>query len=110
LNNLIILVDVNALGQSQGTMYEHNCSNYEHKFNSFGLNTLVIDGHKIEDIVNALKNAKSQTDKPTAIVCNTIKGKGFLDKIEGKLNWHGKDLGSDYDSCLEGLKNKIKHT
>jgi transketolase len=45
------------------------------------MNTLVIDGHKIEDIVNALKNAKSQTDKPTAIVCNTIKGKGFLDKI-----------------------------
>lgn len=93
LNNLTVFVDVNALGQSQETMYAHHTEVYEARFKAFGFNTIVVDGHSIAEIVAGLTNAHSQTDKPTALVCRTLKGKGFVEKVEGHLNWHGKDLG-----------------
>ena len=51
LNNLTVFVDVNALGQSQATMYGHNLGVYHDRFQSFGFNTIVIDGHSIKEIV-----------------------------------------------------------
>ena len=47
-----------------------------------------------------MKNAKSENEKPTAVICKTEKGKGFGEKIEGQLNWHGKDLGAEFDASL----------
>jgi transketolase len=41
-----------------------------------------------------LQAAKAETNRPTALICKTEKGKGFGENIEGKLNWHGKDLGA----------------
>lgn len=108
LNNLTVFVDVNALGQSQETMYAHHTEVYEARFKAFGFNTIVVDGHSIAEIVAGLVNAHSQTEKPTALVCRTLKGKGFVEKVEGHLNWHGKDLGGEFDPSLQLLKSKIK--
>lgn len=108
LNNLTVFVDVNALGQSQETMYAHHTEVYEARFRAFGFNTIVVDGHSITDIVAGLANSHSQTEKPTALVCRTLKGKGFVEKVEGHLNWHGKDLGGEFDPSLQLLKSKIR--
>jgi transketolase len=48
LNNLTLFVDVNALGQSQQTMYGHDVTVYEERFKSFGFNICSIDGHNIK--------------------------------------------------------------
>lgn len=47
LNNLTVLVDVNAIGQSSNTMYSHDLKVYEDRFKAFGMNTVVVDGHSI---------------------------------------------------------------
>ena len=91
------------------TMYSHDLAVYSERFKAFGFNTIVVDGHSIGELVDGLKKAKAEGDKPTALICRTEKGKGFGDKIEGKLNWHGKDLGAEFDACIEVLKSKIKH-
>lgn len=108
LNNLTVFVDVNKLGQSQETMYAHDTKVYADRFKAFGFHTIVIDGHSIKELVGALEEARKQTDHPTAVICKTEKGKGFGEKIEGKLNWHGKDLGAEFDACLALVKGRIK--
>lgn len=58
LNNLILFVDVNRLGQSQATMFEHNVEAYKKKFAGFGWDAKVIDGHNVAQIISALEKAK----------------------------------------------------
>ena len=89
LDNLIALVDVNGLGQSQQTMYGHDLQTYQSRFESFGWHTEVIDGHNIEEIIAALESAIQLQGRPAVIIARTIKGKGvsFLENREG---WHGK--------------------
>lgn len=67
---------------------------YRDRFSAFGFATHVVDGHSIAALESALNEANKQTDKPTVIICKTLKGKGFVEKIEGKMDWHGKDLGA----------------
>ena len=93
LNNLIGIVDMNALGQSDPTMYGHNSKSYCSKFQAFGWETIPIDGHCCNAIVKALNIARNQKDKPTVLIIKTFKGKGFGTIIEGKEGWHGKALG-----------------
>lgn len=90
-------------------MYAHHTEIYEERFKSFGFNVYVVDGHSIKELVEAITKGKEVLDRPTAIVCKTIKGKGFDNIVEGKLNWHGKDLGPEYEKSLEILQGKIKH-
>ena len=73
------------------TMYQHDIGVYTERFKSFGFNVVVIDGHSIAELVDALKKAKVETDRPTAVISKTEKGKGFGQNVEGN-NWHGKDL------------------
>ena len=58
LNNLTVFVDVNRLGQSQATMFEHNVEAYKKKWAGFGWNALVIDGHSVTAILGALDKAR----------------------------------------------------
>jgi transketolase len=48
-----------------------------------------IDGHNIEEIINACSMAKAVSQRPTAIIAHTIPGKG-VDFMEKKYEWHGK--------------------
>lgn len=104
LNNLIGIVDVNALGQSQRTMYAHDIDTYCSRFEAFGWQTIGIDGHDFDEILPALEKAKSSTDKPTMIVAKTYKGKG-VSSLENEDNWHGKAVpkGEDLDKVLAEL-------
>ncbi len=103
-DHLIAIVDVNRLGQSQATMYGHDLSHYESRFQANGWRTLTIDGHDIEEINRALDTAEASSGLPTAIIARTIKGKGisFLEDVNG---WHGKPLkkGEELEKALAEL-------
>jgi transketolase len=104
LDNLIGIIDVNGLGQSQRTMYDHDVETYRARFTAFGWQTVVIDGHNLEEILTALDTARSAKDRPTMIVARTLKGKG-VSFLEDKEGWHGKPLkkGEELERALKEL-------
>jgi transketolase len=93
LNNLIAIVDINRLGQSQESAFGHEMEVYEKRFQSFGWRTEVIDGHDMDEIMEVLAFIGAD-DKPLAILAKTYKGAGvsFLQDREG---WHGKPLSGE---------------
>jgi len=102
LSNLCLIVDINRLAQSEETMHGHDIKAYERKFKAFGLDVITIDGHKISEILKALKKARENM-MPTVILAKTIKGKG-ISFVENKNGWHGKPLmGEDSKRALEEL-------
>src|SRR5579864_3997389 len=94
LDNLTVIADVNALGQSKPTMYQHDMETYRRKFESEGFATEVIDGHDVSAVLAALDRAKATRGKPQAIVARTIKGHG-VSFCAGKEKWHGKAFSKD---------------
>jgi transketolase len=93
LRNLCAVVDVNRLGQSDPTMHQHDLAALARKFRAFGWDAIVVDGHKIDKILAALKQV-GKLGKPTVLVARTIKGKG-VSFIEDRNGWHGKPLKAD---------------
>jgi len=91
LDNLTVIADVNALGQSQPTMYQHQMDVYRKKFESEEFSTEVIDGHDVAAVLAALDRAKATKGRPQAILARTVKGHGFS-QVAGKEHWHGKPL------------------
>ena len=88
LDNLCVIVDNNNL-QIDGTI-EEVMSSYpiDKKFEAFGWNVMIIDGHDIDEIIDAIEKAKNHKGQPTAIVCKTVKGKG-VSFMENEAGWHG---------------------
>ena len=87
LDNLCVIVDNNNL-QIDGTI-EEVMSSYpiDEKFKSFGFQVINIDGHNIQEIIDAFDVAKNVKDKPTCIIAKTIKGKG-VSYMENDVKWH----------------------
>jgi transketolase len=108
LDNVIGIVDVNGLGQSQRTMYGHDGEVYRRRFEAFGWHAIAIDGHNMRDIIAALDESMAVTDKPSVIVATTKKGKG-VSFVEDKEGWHGKALkkGEEMDRAIGELQVKI---
>ena len=108
LDNLIGIVDVNGLGQSQRTMYGHDTEVYRRRFEAFGWHAVSVDGHNVAEIVAALDEAMAVTDKPAVIVAATRKGKG-VSFAEDKDGWHGKAFkkGEELDRALAELQPMV---
>ncbi len=94
LDHLIVMADVNALGQSGRTMYQHDCDVYRRKFESQQWQAEVIDGHDLSAVVGALDRARFNCGKPYAIIARTEKGHG-ISFLADKDGWHGKPLSKD---------------
>ncbi len=94
LDNLTAIVDVNALGQSERTMYKHDTAPYQKKFEANGWDTQVIDGHDPAAVMAALDRAKGVSGKPQAIIARTHKGHG-ISFLQDKDGWHGKALNKE---------------
>jgi transketolase len=105
LDNLIAVLDVNGLGQSQRTMYGHDTEVYRRRFEAFGWHAVAIDGHDMRQIVAALDEAMAVREKPAIIVAATKKGKG-VSFLEDKEGWHGKPLkkGEEAERALAELR------
>lgn len=89
LQNLTVFVDYNGL-QIDGKITDVMSSlPIPSKWESFGFHVIEVDGHQIEALHEAIEEAKSVTNKPTAIIMNTVKGKG-VKEMENVAGWHGK--------------------
>lgn len=104
LNNLCIFVDCNGL-QIDGFVSEvMNPNPLDEKFKAFGWNTKVIDGHNFDEIDEAVKLAK-KSDKPFAVICKTVKGKG-VSYMENQCSWHGTAPNKEqYEIGMKDLEN-----
>ena len=88
LDNLTAIIDNNGL-QIDGACSDVMCvDSIPDKFASFGWDTMSIDGHNMEEIIDALDRAEGHKGRPTVIVARTIKGKG-CSLFEGKVEYHG---------------------
>lgn len=89
LGNLCATVDVNRLGQSEPTMLEHDMETYRGRWEAFGWQALVVDGHNVAELLEAYDKAAATSDKPTVVLAQTYKGRG-IEFAEDKDGWHGK--------------------
>lgn len=91
LSNLTAIIDVNRLGQTRETMLGWDLDAYVRRIEAFGWKALPVDGHDVDAVDAAYAEAAATTDRPTAIVARTMKGRGVkaVEDLPGK---HGKPL------------------
>ena len=108
LENLCGITDVNALGQSRATMWQHDMEQFSRRWRAFGWHAIVIDGHDISAILDAFAEARATKGQPTMILARTIKGKG-VSFVEGKDGWHGKAFkkGEEMDRAIAELERQF---
>jgi transketolase len=108
LDNLCAIVDVNGLGQSRATQFGHDMEEFSRRWTAFGWHAIVIDGHDMDAILGALKQARDTKGQPTVILARTVKGQGVA-AIAGKDGWHGKALkkGEEEDKALAELQQQL---
>lgn len=106
LNNLVGIIDINRLGQSDPTSLGHEMEVYQKRWESCGWNSLVIEGNDVGAICKAFHSAEQSTDRPTMILAKTLKGKG-IPGIEDEMNWHGKALGAKADAAIAAIEAEI---
>ena len=87
LDNLCAFIDFNGLQIDGDITKVMNPTPIDEKFAAFGWNVVVIDGHDLEQIEAAV-DAFEKSNKPTAIVCKCVKGKG-VSFMENNAGWHG---------------------
>jgi transketolase len=100
LDKLTAIIDVNRLGQTGPTRYEWDLDIYADRFRSFGWHTIEIDGHDVEAVDRAYAEAIAQTDRPTAVIAKTVKGKG-VEAVADKLDAHGKPVEDEAVALTE---------
>lgn len=88
LSNLVAMIDFNGLQIGGNITDVMNPTPFDKKFEAFGWYVQTIDGHDIEQIAAALENARAEKDKPSVIICKTVKGKG-VSFMENNAKWHG---------------------
>ncbi|KAJ8394792.1 hypothetical protein AAFF_G00041470 [Aldrovandia affinis] len=104
LDNLVAILDINRLGQSDPAPLQHHVEKYQRRCEAFGWNAVIVDGHSVEELCKVLSQPRHQ---PTAIIARTIKGKG-ISVAEDKMGWHGKPLTRDIaDAVLKDLHSRI---
>ncbi len=94
LGNLTAIVDVNRYGQASETMLGHDMDAYRKRFESYGWVSIVIDGHKYDEIIAAFDKVTTYASGPSVILAKTLKGKG-VPEWEDKDNWHNRMLPKD---------------
>ena len=104
LDNLCVIVDNNNL-QIDGKVNEvMSVYPIDEKFKSFGFQVINIDGHNIQEIIDAFDVAKNVKDKPTCIIAKTVKGKG-VSFMENQAGWHGKAPNEEqYTQAMKELR------
>ncbi|WP_332447398.1 transketolase [Sphaerochaeta sp.] len=102
-SNLTVFVDNNNY-QSGGTVGEISGPYpIDEKWKAFGWNVLSIDGHSIPQILQAVEVAKAVKDRPTAIICKTIKGNGVSFMV-GENSWHKRVYTeAEYEQAIKEL-------
>jgi transketolase len=108
LDSICGITDVNALGQSRPTMWQHDMEQFARRWRAFGWHAIVVDGHDLNALLDAYAEARATRGQPTMILARTIKGKG-VSFVEGKDGWHGRAFkkGEELDRALAELKQQF---
>lgn len=94
LSNLTVIVDRNNIQIDGFTEDVMPLDSLEEKYKAFHWDVINIDGHNMQEIIDACEHAKAIHTNPTVIIANTIPGKG-VDFMENKFEWHGKPPNKD---------------
>lgn len=106
LDNLIAIIDRNGLQISGSTEKVMSQEDLRLRWTAFGFNTIVVDGHDIGAVLDALNNRVK--GKPTAIIAKTIKGKG-VSFMENQPAWHHKvPTAEQYEQAMLELNQKLE--
>jgi transketolase len=89
LDNLTVILDRNHLQNDYCVDDVMPIEPVADKWRAFNWHVETIDGHSMEQVVSALEAAKARTGVPTAIIAETVKGKG-VSFMENVADWHGK--------------------
>lgn len=104
LSNLTVIIDYNKQ-QSYSTTFEvQDLEPFADKWRSFGFGAVEVDGHNVEELRSVFSKLPLEPNKPSAIICHTVKGKG-VDYVENNLEWHHKNriTADEVESLLEKL-------
>lgn len=111
-HNLIVIIDRNNIQIDGYTEDVMPLESLHAKLEAFNWHVIEIDGHSFEEITEAVGQAKAIFGRPTAIIANTIPGKG-VPQFEHKYEWHGKppskEEGQVALKALRTLGGRIKH-
>jgi len=89
LDNLVAIVDNNGQQIDGWNRDVMNLDPFNKKWQAFGWHVIEVDGHDLNQLVNAFEQAKSIKAQPTVIIAHTTKGKG-VSFMENNLDFHGK--------------------
>jgi len=101
LDNLIGIIDCNRLQIDGWVKDVMEVEPLAAKYGSFGWDVLRIDGHDMDQVVDALEQAKAVQGRPVVILADTVKGKG-VSFMEDQAGWHGKT--PNYEELTKGLQ------
>lgn len=102
LNNLTVIVDRNQLQYDGPTSQVMNQIDLADKFRAFGFDTVVVDGHSVDELTLALSK---KTDNPICVIADTVKGKG-VSFMEGNKKWHHSELSKEqYEQAVKEVEN-----
>ena len=109
LNNICIMIDRNRL-QSQGTVSEiMEIEPLEERWQSFGWDTIRVDGHDLEALRDALDGFDGKGEKPLAIIADTVKGKG-VNFMENEYKYHNSFISEDeLQIALKGIEQDLNN-
>ncbi len=93
LSNLTVIVDRNNIQIDGPTEVVMPLEDLARKWDAFGWHVLEIDGHNMQDIIDACQLTKAIENKPSVIIAHTIPGKG-VDYMEYDYHWHGNPPGT----------------
>lgn len=94
LSNLTGIIDRNNIQIDGVTEEVMPLDSLRAKYEAFNWHVLEVDGHNIQQFVDACNEAKAIQEKPTLILAHTIPGKG-IPEIENDFRWHGKPPSKD---------------
>jgi transketolase len=106
LSNLTVIVDYNKHQSYASTAEVQDLEPLADKWRSFGFAAREVDGHDIEELRSVLTALPLDREKPSAIICHTVKGKG-ISFAENNMDWHHKSRMKDEEiqalfAALEG--------
>ncbi len=106
LSNLTAIVDYNKMQSYGSTAEVQNLEPFADKWRSFGFAVREVDGHDIAALREVLRAAPFDRDRPSAVICHTLKGKGIA-LTEGNPAWHHKSRISDDElrSLYDGIED-----
>lgn len=106
LDNLTVIIDRNNLQGLGKTNEVLNLEPLKEKWTAFGWQAVEIDGHNFDEIEKTLNSIPFKKNKPSVVICNTVKGKG-VSFMEDKLEWHYKSTTEEqYNLALKDLNKK----